>query len=359
MIGRQIYNYKIISKIGEGGMSSVYLAEHVKLDRKVAVKVLHPVLARNAEIRERFKNEAATLSQIQHPNIVTLYDYIEKDSEVFLVMEYVEGKCLDDYITNVSGPLPEKRALGIFKQILTGVQYAHSLNIIHRDIKPSNFILSQDNDIKILDFGIAKILGESSKNLTKTGTKIGTVLYMSPEQVKGRNIDFRTDIYSLGITLFQMICGKCPYNNDSPDYEVYSKIVYEELPDVREYYPSVSESLVNVIKKATEKDPEKRFQTVKEFQEALKNIDTINSDKINSKTDLNKNNVHNKKSKALLTVFLVILILLCIAAPVYYFLFMENNENMYVLTTLNLRSSADDKSDDNIIETFIYGDVIN
>ncbi len=270
MIGERILNYKIESRLGEGGVGTVYLAAHTQLGRKVAIKVLNPALVDNQQIRERFRNEATTLSELQHVNIITLYDYLEKEKELFLIMEYAPGQSLDEYIHQITGPIAEQKTCYFFEQILDGFAYAHQKGVVHRDIKPSNIIVTPDSDIKILDFGIAKILKEGKRNLTKTGTQLGTVLYMSPEQVKGQFVDQRTDIYSLGLTLFEMITGKCPYDGSIlTEYEVYEKILKEPLPNPASFYPNVSDKIQQVIAKATAKNPQDRYQTCEEFKQAL------------------------------------------------------------------------------------------
>lgn len=274
MIGQQILNYQIINKIGEGGMGSVYLAKHTQLDRKAAIKALHPNLVNNPHIRERFKNEASTMAHLKHPNIVSLYDYMESPQGLFLIIEFVEGYPLDEFIQKVSGPISEDKVAFLFGKILDGFAYAHSQGVIHRDIKPSNIMISPDGqDVKILDFGIAKLLGNNSKSLTKTGSRMGTVLYMSPEQVKGQELDQRSDIYSLGVTLFQMLTGKCPYNEaNMTEYEVYEQIVNYTLPRVKTFYPSVSGRMQAIIDKATAKDPAERFSSCLEFKRALEGM---------------------------------------------------------------------------------------
>ncbi|MEI6852999.1 MAG: serine/threonine protein kinase [Bacteroidota bacterium] len=269
MIGQQILSYRIEKLIGEGGMGNVYLGVHTHIGRKVAIKALNPNLAKNPELKERFKNEASTLSQLHHPNIVSLFDYVETDMGIFLVMEYVEGMQMDEYIQKVTGPIPEEKVIPLFVQILDGVSYAHHRNVIHRDIKPSNIIITEDGKAKILDFGIAKIISDTSHKLTKTGTKMGTVLFMSPEQVKGSELDKRTDIYSLGITLFQAITGKSPYDDQSSEYEVYKRIVEEPLPDAKQFYVGVSPRIENIIKKATAKNRDDRYEDCDEFKNAL------------------------------------------------------------------------------------------
>jgi serine/threonine protein kinase len=269
MIGQTILNYKIESLIGEGGMGSVYLATHTQMNRKVAIKALLPQFMANAEVKQRFKNEASTLAHLQHPNIVGLFDYIEDETGMYLVMEYVEGTPLDDFISNVTGPMPEGRAVPIMKEILLGFSYAHQKGIVHRDIKPANIIITSNDGAKILDFGIARLIGEGNHNLTKTGTQMGTVFYMSPEQVQGKKVDQRSDIYSLGVSFYQMLTGVNPYNGLTTEYEVYSRIVKEDLPSPQEVYPGVPDYLASVLKKAMEKNPDDRFQTCEDFLSAI------------------------------------------------------------------------------------------
>ncbi len=270
MIGERILNYKIEALLGEGGVGRVYLASHTQLGRKVAIKILHPHLVSNPEIRQRFRLEAATLSDLKHINLITLYDYLEDERGLFLITEYAEGSSLDHYIAHRTGPIPEKKALFFFEQILDGLAYAHKRGIVHRDIKPSNLIITREADVKILDFGIAKILKAEQNSLTQTGARLGTILYMSPEQVQGKKVDQRTDIYSLGITLFEMLTGKHPFEAyKNSEYEIYRQILHETLPQARDFYPIVSDHLQSVIEKATAKDPQDRYASCEEFKIAL------------------------------------------------------------------------------------------
>ena len=246
----------------------MYLGIHEQLNRKVAIKVLHDKYSENKDLRVRFKNEASALAHMQHPNIVALYDYVENDEGLFLIMEYVSGMELDKHINTVSGPIPNDEAKQIMGQILDGFEYAHEQGIIHRDIKPSNIILTDDKKVKILDFGIAKII-EGDLSLTTTGTQMGTVLYMSPEQVKAQKLDKRSDIYSLGVTLFQMVTGKCPYDQNSAQYDVYNQIVNEELPKASSFYPGVSRQIDGIIAKATAKNKENRYESCAAFKQVL------------------------------------------------------------------------------------------
>ena len=248
----EISGYNILEKIGSGGMGEIFLAEHKKLEKKVAIKSLHKNLSTNSLFRKRFSQEAKTLSQLDHPNIVRILDYKETKDGLFLIMEYVEGNQFDDYIKNISGPIPEKNLIVYFKQILEAIGYAHDEGFIHRDIKPSNIMIDKKGRIKVLDFGIAKLQDEEN-GLTKTGIQIGTVSYMSPEQVNAKKLDKLTDIYSLGITLFHMAVGKSPYEAETNTFSIQTKIVSDPFPEARESYPGVSERFEQIIHKATQK----------------------------------------------------------------------------------------------------------
>jgi eukaryotic-like serine/threonine-protein kinase len=270
MINKQLLSYKITSVLGEGGMGTVYLGEHANFERKVAIKAIHPHLAKNEEIRQRFKNEAATMARLQHPNIVSLYDYFTDDEGLYLIMELVEGVELETYLRNIGSPLDEHVSAAFMKQLLEAFSHAHDKGVVHRDIKPANILITNDGTIKVLDFGIAKIIdGDGLHNMTKTGTQIGTVYYMSPEQVQGKKVDTRSDIYSLGVTFYQMLTAQNPYNSCTTEFEVYSKIVQEQLPNPKVVNPGISDVIVSILNKATAKDPEARFQTCEQFKQAL------------------------------------------------------------------------------------------
>lgn len=360
MIGTQVLNYRIEKLIGEGGMGNVYLGVHTHIGRKVAIKALNPTLARNPEIRERFKNEASMLSQLHHPNIVQLYDYVEMETGVYLVMEYAEGQALDHYIEKVTGPIPEDRAIPLFNQILDGVAYAHRKNVVHRDIKPSNIIVSESGKVKILDFGIAKIIGDTSHKLTKTGTKLGTVLYMSPEQVKGLEMDYRTDIYSLGITLFEMLTGKCPYDGSTTEYEVYKKIVEETLPDARTFYPGVSERMSLVIRKATDKEPGKRYQSCAEFRQSVNGLSSepvtsANEKRPREKKERKSGRGKTKGSVLFWNIFMTAILVSVGVIAIFKLLYL--NEERYVIANkLSLRSSKTTESRTNTIRVLEFGE---
>ena len=210
MLGRIIENYKIVSLLGEGGMGTVYKALDIQLDRYTAIKVLNPQQTRNPSFIERFKREAKNQAKLSNPNIVSVYGFVEAKDFLGFVMEYIEGKTVEEYLREY-GRLSLNDSIKIMKQVLIGTSYAHTKGFIHRDLKPSNIIIDCKGVVKITDFGIAKSVNESM-SLTRTGAKVGTILYMSPEQIKGYDSTIKSDLYSLGITLYEMISGKVPYD---------------------------------------------------------------------------------------------------------------------------------------------------
>jgi len=286
-----IPNYKIIKKLGEGGMGTVYLAEHEIIGRKVAIKSLHSNLISKEEFITRFRREAKLLASLDHPNIVRLNEYFEHDGGLFLIMEYVEGIELDVHINKVSGPIPEQKLITLFTKILDAIGYAHDRGMIHRDIKPSNVIITKEGNVKILDFGIAKLVTDN-KELTKSGVQVGTVAYMSPEQVKAEKIDTLTDIYSLGVTLYQMAVGKAPYK-DTSAFETQMQIINKPFPKAQDIYPRVSDKIESIINKATEKEKKDRYQSCEDFIQALKSdgISTVIINDSNEKTIVDQHKV--------------------------------------------------------------------
>lgn len=283
MLGSLIGKYKILRLIGEGGMATVYEAEHEMLGTKVAIKVLNPILSANTQIKERFRNEAKLMASLDHPNITKVIDFNEQPHQLSIIMEYLNGEDLNDKIKR-NGALSEKDTVEVFSQTLSAFQYAHEKGIVHRDIKPSNIFILQDGRVKILDFGIAKLFGQGNE-MTQTGTQMGTPIYMSPEQVKAdKSIDHRSDIYSLGVTMYFAINGKPPYNsNTDSQFDIFSKIVYEPLPNLS------ADSIFNhSIVKACQKDREKRFQSCQEWLQSIKSVDA---------TQTSFNSVENLKDK--------------------------------------------------------------
>ncbi len=363
MIGEIFYNYRIDELIEEGGMGSVYLGVHLKLKRQVAIKFLNPLLMNNSDVKERFKHEAITLSKLNHPNIVSIYDFIENDDGIYLVMEYIKGEPLNEYIDN-TGPIHETKASQLFIKMLDAISYIHSKNILHRDIKPSNFIVTSGFNIKIIDFGIAKTVNKINKRLTKSGTKVGTTLYMSPQQVRGQVLDRRTDIYSLGITLFQMLTGQYPYDENSSEYDLYQNIVSEPFPDPKTFYIGVSDKMKNIILKATEKKPLHRYQSCNEFSAAIYNTlsnakikQTSLKTKIIDAADLAliKAPIFNRDFWRNLSVLLItVTFIAAIGIGIHFVLksdirhVLSDKQNLY----------ANNKNDAEVIETLKYGETV-
>jgi serine/threonine protein kinase len=360
-------------------MGSVYLAEHIHLsNRRVAIKALHKQMLSNENVRLRFRNEAATLSQIEHENIVRIFDYIESDEGFFLVMEFVDGLTLEDYIKNVSGPLNNERAIHVMKMMLKGFGFAHKMGIVHRDVKPSNIIVGNDlSVVKILDFGVAKLLSDNS-NMTKHGTQMGTVYYMSPEQVKGQPVNQRSDIYSLGVTLYQMVTGVNPYQGYTTEYDVFNLIVNQPLTDPREIYPGVTNQIVHIITRATQKNIENRYASCEEmlnelvadefqFDNTVAKLSTTN-DKPFTTSELVENVdqiTEGKKSPILLWVVLGIIGFGLLLSLLNYnkikdYYKWKNAEKLYCfIPSLKLRTDTTTNSDYNVLPVVLgYGESI-
>jgi serine/threonine-protein kinase len=267
MTPKRINHIEIIEEIGSGGTASVLKGVDLNNGRLVAVKVLWSNLFKSDEIKKRFIFEANQYLYLNHPGIVALKDFIIKDDAYYLVMEYIEGQNLDEYINKVTGPMPENKAISTMLEILEAVGYAHKNNVLHLDIKPANIMIDGNSKIKLLDFGISSE-GQQANN----GQIMGSPLYMSPEQITGKNIDKPSDIYSLGITFFQMLTGKTPYTGNMSREELFAKIQEGNLPKAKSIYPFVTDKIQSIIDNATNTDRTKRFQSTDEFSSQLKAI---------------------------------------------------------------------------------------
>jgi non-specific serine/threonine protein kinase len=266
MIGHTISHYKILEKLGEGGMGVVYKALDTKLDRTVALKFLPPHLSINQEEKKRFIHEAKAAAALDHPNICTVHEIGETDEgQLFIVMGYYEGKILRDKIA--SGPLPLAEAMDIAIQIAEGLNNAHQKDIVHRDIKSANIIITDEGVAKTLDFGLAKLRGVTK--LTKEGTTLGTVSYMSPEQASGEKVDHRSDIWSLGVMLYEMVTGQLPFKGEYEQAVMYA-ILNEKPEPVTGVRTGVSLELEKIIQKALSKDISERYQNIEDLMVDLK-----------------------------------------------------------------------------------------
>ena len=258
--------YQIIKTLGEGGMANVYLAHDTILDRNVAVKVLRGDLANDEKFVRRFQREALSASSLSHPNIVEMYDVGEDDGQYYIVMEYVDGKTLKQ-VLKARGRLSVPEVVDIMLQLTDGMAHAHDAYIIHRDIKPQNIMILSNGMIKITDFGVATAL--NSTQLTQTNSVMGTVHYLPPEQAQGKGSTIRSDIYSMGIMMYELLTGLVPYKGDNA-VEIALKHLKEPLPSVRKKDPSIPQSIENVILKATAKNPKNRYTDAREMHQDLK-----------------------------------------------------------------------------------------
>ncbi|WP_436884111.1 Stk1 family PASTA domain-containing Ser/Thr kinase [Staphylococcus pseudoxylosus] len=300
MIGKIINErYKVTKKLGGGGMSRVYLAEDSILKRSVAIKAIRIPSGEKEEAIKRFEREVHNLTQLSHDNIVNVFDVTEDDENFYLVMEYIEGLTLSEYIQK-NHPLDVDTILNFINQIINGIKHAHDTKIVHRDIKPQNILVDKNQTLKILDFGIAKALSETT--MTETNHVLGTVQYLSPEQARGDITDNGTDIYSMGVVLYEMLIGKPPFSGETA-VSIAIKHIQDPMPNVTDERSDIRQALSNVVLKATEKDKMERYQSVREMQNDLETVmsderaseDRYQSSITNTKTvPINKSEIANK-----------------------------------------------------------------
>lgn len=267
MLGRTFGKYRIVDRLGRGGMGTVYRAIDETLEREVALKVLNPDLA-DSDIVRRFRAEATTLAKLAHPGIATVFELYRDEQELFLVMEFVRGEPLDK-VAERWGPLPPERAAQIVMQILEPLGYAHRAGIVHRDLKPANLMVTEFGTIKIMDFGIARVAG--SEHMTSDGMMMGTPAYMAPEQVLGAEVDGRADLYSVGVILYRLLTGNLPFKADTAIAMVQKQIKDPPTP-VKQFRTELPAWCERVLARALAKSPADRFQTADEFRAALASV---------------------------------------------------------------------------------------
>jgi eukaryotic-like serine/threonine-protein kinase len=267
LIGKKLSGrYKILEMIGGGGMANVYLAHDMILDRDVAVKMLRLDFANDEEFIRRFRREAQSATSLAHPNIVNIYDVGEENELYYIVMEYVDGQTLKQYIQQNS-PLRVEAAIEIMKQLTSAISHAHQNHIIHRDIKPHNILIDRFGTVKVTDFGIAMAL--SATSITQTNSVLGSVHYLSPEQARGGMANRKSDIYSIGIVMFELLTGRLPFSGESA-VSIALKHLQSETPSVRRWNPNIPQSVENIVIKATAKDSFHRYNTVEEMEDDLR-----------------------------------------------------------------------------------------
>ena len=266
MLGQTISHYKIIEKLGAGGMGEVYLADDKKLKRKVALKFLPERFISDPDLKARFNREAQATAALNHPNIATIHAIEEIDDKMFIVMEYIAGESLKDLISK--GSISIDKALEIIIQICQGLSKAHGAGVVHRDIKPANILIDNDGKVKIVDFGLAKLEGVTQ--LTEKGATMGTPIYMSPEQIKGQNIDHRTDIFSVGVVFYELLSGKVPFDAEELD-AIYYSILKKNPKPLSKHISGPTKELQLIIDKALEKNPPKRYPNINTLLQDVRN----------------------------------------------------------------------------------------
>src|SRR5205085_8590734 len=256
--------YNVRTRIGSGGMADVYLADDAHLGRQVALKVLHRRFARDHQFVERFRREASAAAGLQHPNVVSVYDRGEHDGTYYIAMENLPGRTLRDLLRQ-EAPLSQERAIHFGIQILNAAGFAHRRGVIHRDFKPHNVIVAPDDSLKVTDFGIARA---GASEMTETGSIMGTAQYLSPEQAQGQRVGAPSDLYSIGVILFEMLTGRVPFTGESA-VSIALKHVSEEPPPLRSLRPKINPRLEQAVGRALLKDPEQRYASAEEFIAAL------------------------------------------------------------------------------------------
>jgi len=344
MIGKKILHYNIIEKLGEGGMGIVYLAEDTKLERKVAIKFLPRNIASNSDERKRFEIEAKAAAALNHPNIATIHAIEHSEDDVFIVMEYIEGQTLQEKIS-ADRQLPPADCVDMAIQIAAGLQAAHEKGIVHRDIKSSNIMITEKGQVKIMDFGLAKVHGTAQ--LTQIGTTVGTIAYMSPEQARGEVVDQRTDIWSFGVLLYELLTGRQPFKGDYEQAIIYC-IVNEPFEPVHTFRSDLPAELENILGKALAKSTGDRYQQVAGMAEDLKKLNfqstsTASDSKTASAAGTTAEVPNNKNGLRIRVPYIVAAVLITLLSIAGYFIFTGDKkiDSLAVLPFVNASQDPD------------------
>lgn len=321
MIGQTISHYNILEKLGQGGMGVVYKAHDTSLDRDVALKFLPHYLTSSQNEKERFYHEARATAALMHPNIAVVYEISEYEDQVYISMEYVEGKTLKKIIEHDSESLAIDKVLDIAIQICEGLTAAHEKGVVHKDIKSDNIMLTSKSQVKIMDFGLAKIGGATI--LTQTGSTVGTAAYMSPEQAKGEEVDHRSDIFSFGIVLYEMLTTHLPFNGEYQSALLYS--ILNDVPQpIARYNDKVPQEIEHLVKKTLAKDKEERYQhaddLLADLKTARKKMEYAQSGNIKS-SSITQQNIESKSisKRKLLKLFIPLSVVILFAVIILYF----------------------------------------
>ncbi len=355
MIGQIVDNYKIVEVRGKGGMGVVYKAIDLNLEKTVALKMIDPFYARNESFLKRFRTEAIALAKLENKNIVSVYALRETDNGLFMVMEYVEAKTVSEWLKE-KGPFSVDTTIKIVRQLLNAINHAHRVGVIHRDIKPNNILLCEDGAVKVMDFGLAKLIQEHGEQSTITQTA-GTLYYMSPEQIKGLKVDNRSDIYSIGMTIYEMLTGRTPFEKGSGEYNIQKQIIEGKIESPDKFNPGIPKALVKIIMKAIDKNPDKRFQDITSMLSELYQFETSeksSEDKTRIISDREPiMNDFGKKRKKIVFISAALLIIVIFSA---YVILMKpfNNENGNVVNnikgTKNISDNKNNSSNKNNIK---------
>jgi len=350
IIGKVVDNYKIIEVIGRGGMGVVFKAMDLNLEKTVALKMIDPFLARDENFLKRFKTEAKALAKLDNRNIVNVYALRETELGLFMVMEYVQAKTISEWLRE-KGKFSINETLDITRQILNAIGHAHKIGVIHRDIKPNNILLCENGDVKVMDFGLAKVAQEHGSQSTVTYAAAGTLYYMPPEQIKGlKNVDYRSDIYSIGMTIYEMLAGRTPFEKSESEFAIQKQIVDGKIPSPIKYNPAIPKDFENFIMKVIDKNADNRFQTISEMNDTLAHVEyhlpddktrVIITQRTNSKEQVT-NGIKNKK------LLVAVMLLLIGSVLVFGYFIITNNED--TIANDSTKNTAKENLSNNKIE---------
>ena len=328
LIGQIIDNYKILEVVGKGGMGVVFKALDLNLEKNVALKMIDPFLAHDECFLKRFKTEAKALAKLENENIVGVYALRETDMGLFMVMEYVPARTVSEWLRTY-GPFPVNEAVKILRQLLNAINHAHGLGVIHRDIKPNNIMLCDDGTVKVMDFGLAKLILEHGEQSTVTQAA-GTLYYMSPEQIKGIKIDNRSDIYSIGMTVYEMLTGRTPFEKGAGEFNIQKQIIEGKIDPPDKFNTEIPKPLIKFIMKAIDKNPDRRFHDIDEMLQELNRMEfTEEEDEEKTRIAIGSTNGKNGSKNKSLKYFSVSAAILIIIALSAYIIITKpfNNHN--------------------------------